>query len=88
MHVHVHAGDNKASGTLPRNAAWQDGCNEERSRTQRIHEKDGSLRSIDLNPEHTGELAMTIADTDVLIDYLAGKGEADTVERLLRLPRY
>jgi tRNA(fMet)-specific endonuclease VapC len=26
---------------------------------------------------------MTIADTDVLIDYLAGKGEADTVERLL-----
>lgn len=27
---------------------------------------------------------MTIADTDVLIDYLAGKGEADTVERLLR----
>ena len=28
---------------------------------------------------------MTIADTDVLIDYLAGKGEADRVERLLRL---
>jgi len=28
---------------------------------------------------------MTIADTDVLIDYLAGKGEADAVERLLRL---
>ena len=27
---------------------------------------------------------MTIADTDVLIDYLAGKGEADAVERLLR----
>jgi tRNA(fMet)-specific endonuclease VapC len=27
---------------------------------------------------------MTIADTDVLIDYLAGKGEADRVERLLR----
>ncbi len=27
---------------------------------------------------------MTVADTDVLIDYLAGKGEADTVERLLR----
>ena len=26
---------------------------------------------------------MTIADTDVLIDYLANKGEADTVERLL-----
>jgi tRNA(fMet)-specific endonuclease VapC len=26
---------------------------------------------------------MTIADTDVLIDYLAGKGEADRVERLL-----
>src|ERR1017187_8367690 len=26
---------------------------------------------------------MTIADTDVLIDYLAGKGEADVVERLL-----
>jgi predicted nucleic acid-binding protein len=26
---------------------------------------------------------MTIADTDVLIDYLAGKGEADAVERLL-----
>jgi tRNA(fMet)-specific endonuclease VapC len=29
-------------------------------------------------------LALTVADTDVLIDYLAGKGEADTVERLLR----
>jgi tRNA(fMet)-specific endonuclease VapC len=29
-------------------------------------------------------LAMTIADTDVLIDFLAGKGEAGTVERLLR----
>jgi len=28
---------------------------------------------------------MTIADTDVLIDYLAGKGEAGAVERLLRL---
>jgi tRNA(fMet)-specific endonuclease VapC len=28
---------------------------------------------------------MTIADTDVLIDYLAGKGEADAVEKLLRL---
>jgi tRNA(fMet)-specific endonuclease VapC len=27
---------------------------------------------------------MTIADTDVLIDYLAGKGEAEAVERLLR----
>jgi predicted nucleic acid-binding protein len=27
---------------------------------------------------------MTIADTDVLIDYLAGKVEADRVERLLR----
>ena len=27
---------------------------------------------------------MTIADTDVLIDYVAGKGEADAVERLLR----
>jgi tRNA(fMet)-specific endonuclease VapC len=27
---------------------------------------------------------MTVADTDVLIDYLAGKGEADAVERLLR----
>ena len=27
---------------------------------------------------------MTIADTDVLIDYLAGKGEADAVDRLLR----
>jgi tRNA(fMet)-specific endonuclease VapC len=27
---------------------------------------------------------MTIADTDVLIDYLAGKGEADAVEQLLR----
>jgi predicted nucleic acid-binding protein len=27
---------------------------------------------------------MTIADTDVLIDYLAGKGEADKVEQLLR----
>ena len=27
---------------------------------------------------------MIIADTDVLIDYLAGKGEADAVERLLR----
>jgi tRNA(fMet)-specific endonuclease VapC len=27
---------------------------------------------------------MTFADTDVLIDYLAGKGEADTVEGLLR----
>ena len=26
---------------------------------------------------------MTVADTDVLIDFLAGKGEADTVERLL-----
>ena len=26
---------------------------------------------------------MTLADTDVLIDFLAGKGEADTVERLL-----
>lgn len=26
---------------------------------------------------------MTVADTDVLIDYLAGKGEADAVERLL-----
>jgi len=28
---------------------------------------------------------MTVADTDVLIDYLAGKGEADAVERLLRV---
>jgi tRNA(fMet)-specific endonuclease VapC len=28
---------------------------------------------------------MTIADTDVLIDYLSGKGEADEVERLMRL---
>jgi tRNA(fMet)-specific endonuclease VapC len=27
---------------------------------------------------------MTIADTDVLIDYLAGRGEADAVEQLLR----
>lgn len=27
---------------------------------------------------------MTIADTDVLIDFLAGKGEADAVEELLR----
>ncbi|MCX6625390.1 MAG: hypothetical protein NTY38_30895 [Acidobacteria bacterium] len=27
---------------------------------------------------------MTIADTDVFIDYLAGKGEAGRVERLLR----
>ena len=27
---------------------------------------------------------MTIADTDVLIDYLAGKGAADAVEQLLR----
>lgn len=27
---------------------------------------------------------MTIADTDVLIDYLAGRGEVDRVERLLR----
>ena len=27
---------------------------------------------------------MIIADTDVLIDYLAGKGEANRVERLLR----
>ena len=27
---------------------------------------------------------MTIADTDVLIDYLSGKGEAGAVERLLR----
>jgi tRNA(fMet)-specific endonuclease VapC len=27
---------------------------------------------------------MTIADTDVLIDYLAGKGEAAAVEELLR----
>lgn len=27
---------------------------------------------------------MTIAGTDVLIDYLAGKGAADTVQRLLR----
>lgn len=26
---------------------------------------------------------MTIADTNILIDYLAGKGEADAVERLL-----
>jgi tRNA(fMet)-specific endonuclease VapC len=26
---------------------------------------------------------MTVADTDVLIDFLAGKGEADAVERLL-----
>ena len=26
---------------------------------------------------------MTVADTDVLIDYLAGKGEAGAVERLL-----
>jgi hypothetical protein len=28
---------------------------------------------------------VTIADTDVLIDFLAGKGEAETVERLIRL---
>jgi tRNA(fMet)-specific endonuclease VapC len=28
---------------------------------------------------------VTIADTDVLIDYLAGKGESDAVERLLQL---
>jgi predicted nucleic acid-binding protein len=28
---------------------------------------------------------MTIADTDVPVDYLAGKGEANAVERLLRL---
>jgi tRNA(fMet)-specific endonuclease VapC len=27
---------------------------------------------------------MTVADTDVLIDYLAGKGEAEAVESLLR----
>lgn len=27
---------------------------------------------------------MTVADTDVLIDYLSGKGEADRVEQLLR----
>jgi tRNA(fMet)-specific endonuclease VapC len=27
---------------------------------------------------------MTVADTDVLIDYLTGKGEADAVEQLLR----
>jgi predicted nucleic acid-binding protein len=27
---------------------------------------------------------MTIADTDVLIDFLAGKGEANAVERMLR----
>ena len=27
---------------------------------------------------------MTVADTDVLIDYLTGKGEANAVERLLR----
>lgn len=27
---------------------------------------------------------MTIADTDVLIDYLAGRGEANAVEQLLR----
>jgi tRNA(fMet)-specific endonuclease VapC len=27
---------------------------------------------------------VTIADTDVLIDFLAGKGEADAVEELLR----
>jgi predicted nucleic acid-binding protein len=27
---------------------------------------------------------MTVADTDVLIDYLAGRGEADSVEWLLR----
>jgi len=27
---------------------------------------------------------MTIADTDVLTDYLAGQGEADAVERWLR----
>ena len=26
---------------------------------------------------------MTVADTDVLIDFLAGKGEADAVERLI-----
>ena len=29
-------------------------------------------------------MGYTIADTDVLIDFLAGKGEADAVERLLR----
>jgi tRNA(fMet)-specific endonuclease VapC len=27
---------------------------------------------------------MTVADTDVLIDFLKGKGEADAVEKLLR----
>jgi predicted nucleic acid-binding protein len=27
---------------------------------------------------------MTVADTDVLIDYLTGKGEAEAVEKLLR----
>lgn len=27
---------------------------------------------------------MTVADTDVLIDFLAGKGKADAVEQLLR----
>ncbi len=27
---------------------------------------------------------MTVADTDVLIDYLSGKGEADAVEQLIR----
>jgi tRNA(fMet)-specific endonuclease VapC len=27
---------------------------------------------------------MTVADTDVLIDYLTGKGEVEAVERLLR----
>src|SRR5690349_13400671 len=27
---------------------------------------------------------MTVADTDVLIDFLSGKGEAEAVERLLR----
>lgn len=27
---------------------------------------------------------MTVADTDVLIDYLSGRGEADAVEQLLR----
>ena len=55
-----------------------------RSGAEGIDEREGSCRSRDSNRKHPGELAMTIADTDVLIDYLAGKGEADAVEQLLR----
>ena len=54
------------------------------SGAQGVHERDGSRRSVDSDPGNQGELAMIVADTDVLIDYLAGKGEADAVERLLR----